>query len=59
VKGVRITCEDLETGDRESVEVTDDYVLTCVGSYYLAHTNSFRNGTVILTVKRQPEEARS
>lgn len=49
---VRVTVEDLETGESESAVIEDDYILTCAGSCYLHHTNVFaENGTHVLTVK--------
>lgn len=51
---VRVTVEDLETGERDSAEIEDDYILTCVGSHYLDHVQTYANGTTILTIKRTP-----
>jgi hypothetical protein len=52
---IRVTVTDLATGESESVEIEDDYVLTVAGSAYLAHTNAFANGTHVLTVKGRRE----
>jgi hypothetical protein len=49
--GIRVTVEDLETGDGESVVIADDYVVTTAGSCYVAHTQAYANGTHILTIK--------
>lgn len=49
---IRVTTEDLETGDTESVEIEDDWVLTVAGSHYLHHVAKHGNGTVVLTIKR-------
>lgn len=55
---IRITVTDLNTGESESMEISDDYVLTTAGSCELAHTNVFANGTHVLTVKgRKRKEA--
>lgn len=51
-KGIRVTVEDLETGETETKEFVDDYLLICAGSRYLAHANHYPgNGTAVLTVK--------
>jgi hypothetical protein len=52
MSAIRVTTEDLETGQKETAEITDDYVLVTAGSCYLAHTNAYaRTGTHILTIK--------
>lgn len=49
---IRVTVEDLKTGEVESQEVEDDFVLVCAGRCYLAHTNVYpKSGTVQLTIK--------
>jgi hypothetical protein len=48
---IRVTAEDLGTGDSESIIITDDYVLTCAGTAYLAHVQAYANGTHVITVK--------
>ena len=35
----------------DCIEIDNDYVLTCAGSAYLAHTAAHGNGTHVLTVK--------
>lgn len=50
-KGTRVTSEDIETGEREEVVITDNWVVVCDGKYELVHVNSFSNGTVVITVK--------
>lgn len=54
MKKIRVTVEDLETGDKESAEIENDYLLVCAGSRYLAHINAFANGTTVLTIKGEP-----
>lgn len=51
VPGIRVTVTDLDSGESETAVISDSYVLTCAGSCYLAHTQSYANGTVVLTVK--------
>lgn len=49
---IRVTVEDLATGDTESTEIADDYILIAAGSCYLAHVNDYpMKGTAVLTVK--------
>ena len=56
-KQIRVTIEDLATGDRETVEIADDYIFICAGNTYLTSTQSYpKTGTHILTVKRQEPE---
>lgn len=51
-KGIRVTVEDLDTGETETTVFFDDYMLICAGNRYLAHTNHFPGvGTTVLTVK--------
>lgn len=47
----RITVEDLETGEKEAVEIENDYVLVAVGDCFVSHTQVHAGGTHILTVK--------
>jgi hypothetical protein len=54
VIGTEITCRDLETGEQDSVVITDDYVVVTDGNRYVASTQFFpRSGTVIITIKRR------
>lgn len=48
---IRVTVEDLATGDTETVEIKDDYVILAAGSCHVAHIQTFGSGTHILTVK--------
>ena len=49
---IRVTVEDLATGETDSAEVTDDYIVICEGSCYVAHTNTYpQKGTHVLTIK--------
>lgn len=51
-KQIRVTVEDLLTGDKQSVEIADDYVLICAGSAYVDSTQMYpTKGTHVLTVK--------
>lgn len=49
---IRVTAEDLGTGESKSVVVADDYVLICAGSCYQAEVQAdLMNGTHVITVK--------
>jgi hypothetical protein len=48
---IKVTVTDLGTGDSESAVITDDYVLTCAGSCYMANVTAYANGTHVITVK--------
>lgn len=51
-KGIKVTVEDLETGDTESVVIWDNYSLICAGSCHVTHEQLFpMSGTVQLTIK--------
>lgn len=52
--GTRVTCEDLGTGETESIEISDNYILVTDGCYQLTNEQHYANGTVVLTLKRQP-----
>jgi hypothetical protein len=50
--GIRVTVEDLKTGDTDSVVIRDDYVCICAGSCYVAHTQAWgKSATHQLTIK--------
>ena len=51
-KQIRVTIEDLQTGEKESVEIADDYVLVCAGTCEVTNTQVYpTRGTHVLTVK--------
>lgn len=51
MSGTRVTCTDIDSGESESVEITDNYVVITDGSYFVAHEQRHANGTVVLTLK--------
>jgi hypothetical protein len=52
---IRVTVEDLATGEKESLEIMDDYILICAGSCYQDGVQMYANGTHMITVKgRKP-----
>lgn len=56
--GIRVTVEDLATGESESVVIRDDYVCIAAGSCYVSHTQVFpRSGTHQLTIKGRKEDS--
>ena len=50
-RGIRVTAEDLETGDVSVAEIMDDYALICAGSCYIHAVQVHATGTVQLTIK--------
>lgn len=48
---VKVTAQDLESGESESVEISNNYVLTTAGTAYVASTVAHANGTHVITVK--------
>jgi hypothetical protein len=50
-KGIRVTVEDLETGESEVQEIEDDYVIVTGGSCYVDGLVAYSNGTHVLTIK--------
>lgn len=54
MSGTRVTATDLASGDSESVDIIDDYVLICDGDRYLSDVQVAPNtGTVVLTVRKR------
>ena len=52
MKPIRVTVEDLLTGEKESVEITDDYVIICAGRRYQSSVQHYpRSGTDVVTIK--------
>lgn len=50
-KGIRVTVEDLQSGESESTVIDNDYVLITAGTCYRSHVNAHANGTHVLTIK--------
>lgn len=48
---IRITVEDLETGDQEQQTITDDVVVITAGRHYVASVNKYATGTQVWTIK--------
>lgn len=49
---ILVTVRDLEAASEETRELRDDYLVICAGGYYVAHTQVYRNGTHVVTIKR-------
>lgn len=50
--GIRVTVQDLETGDSESQVIRDDYIIVTAGTCHVAHVNDYpTKGTHVLTIK--------
>jgi hypothetical protein len=59
VSSTRVTCTDLVTGESESQDIRDDYVLVTDGRCYLAHVQTYpKSGTTVLTLKMYAKEAK-
>lgn len=49
---LRVTVEDLETGEKATRDVpAGDYFMLTTTPAYVAHTNVFKNGTHVITIK--------
>lgn len=54
--GIRVTVEDLITGETQSREIRDDYVLVVAGSCYVEKTMAYPGtGTHVVTIKGRKE----
>lgn len=50
-----VTCRDIDTGQTQVVVIEDDYVLIVDGSCYLDSSQTYSNGTHVMTVKGRKE----
>ena len=48
---IKVTVTDLGTNESDEAVISDDYVLTCAGSCYVDHIQTYANGTHVITVK--------
>ena len=48
---IRVTVEDPDTGDKETAEIDNDYIIVCAGTCEVTHTAVHANGTHVLTIK--------
>ena len=54
---IKVTTEDLETGEKQSITIENDYVIVTSGECYIAHTQVSGNGTHQLTIKGRKNAA--
>jgi hypothetical protein len=50
-EGIKVTVEDLATGEKEEAVIWDDYILVTAGSCEQSSVQVFGNGTHNITVK--------
>lgn len=50
-KAIRVTVEDLENGDKDSTEISGDYVIITAEPAYVSNIQHYINGTAVITVK--------
>lgn len=56
-KPIRVTVEDVLTGEKETVEIIDDYVLICAGRRYRSTVQHYpKSGTDVVTIKTRKEK---
>lgn len=51
---LEVTCRDEEDETQTQIFGPDDYVIITIGRVFLAHVQTFKNGTTILTLKKEP-----
>lgn len=52
-QGIRVTVEDLKTGETETKVICNEWLLICDGAVYLDGLQEWpKSGTVQLTIKR-------
>lgn len=55
----RVTVEDLQTGDKQEIEVAaGDYVVNTFGDCYLDTTQRYSNGTIQINIKGHLPQAK-
>jgi hypothetical protein len=51
-KPIRVTVEDLLTGEKETAEIIDNYVIICAGRRYQSSIQHYpSSGTDVVTIK--------
>lgn len=48
---IRVTAEDLDTGEKNVREITDDVIVVTAGRHYVATVQKYGNGTQVWTIK--------
>ena len=54
---IRVTCIDLDTGEKEEAVIENNYVVVTHGRRYLHSTQLHGNGTAVITIKTKTREA--
>lgn len=50
--GIEVTVTDLLTGESQTSEIENDYIIVCAGNKYVSHVQNYpTKGTVVLTIK--------
>lgn len=52
MRGTRVTCMDIETGESEARTITDDYLVVCDGKAYVDSVQVYANGTAVVTIRK-------
>lgn len=53
-KGIRVTCTDLATGESESQEIWNDYLIITAGNRYVSGVQWYPGkGTAVVTIKTE------
>ena len=50
-KGIKVTVEDLETGEKAEETIWNDYILITAGNRFQDSVVTYSNGTHVITVK--------
>lgn len=57
-EGTRVTCEDLATGETESVVIRDNHVVITDGNRYVSNTQVYPGGgTTVVTIRTHAKDA--
>lgn len=54
MSGTRVTAMDLDSGESDSVEIRDNYVVITDGRCEISHEQRYANGTTVITLKYRP-----
>ena len=55
-KKIKVTVEDMATGEKEEMTIWDDYILVTAGNRYQDSVVAHSNGTHVITVKVSKEK---
>ena len=55
-RGIRVVVTDLETGDKESAEIMDDFIVITDGRRYVSGFQTWpKTGTTVVTIKTRED----